>query len=117
MFHRPPRPEDSVHNIVCGKGIKVLLKNKVIGPRSPKQLGHPVSSLLYFLAEFPSGAWRLAMYTYALASKNQAKGSTRRGTLYYSNGPRWPNIDGAKHLFQGFISSPRKPSYSASFLH
>ena len=64
MFHRPPRPEDNVHNIICGKGIKVLLKNKVIGPRSPKQLGHPVSSLLYFLAEFPSGAWRLTMSTY-----------------------------------------------------
>ena len=25
---------------------------------------HRVSSLLYFLAEFPSGAWRLAMSTY-----------------------------------------------------
>ena len=31
MFHRPPRPEDNVHNIICEKGIKVLLKNKVIG--------------------------------------------------------------------------------------
>ena len=86
MFHRPPRPEDSVHNIVCGKGIKVLLKNKVIGPRSPKQLGHPVSSLLYFLAEFPSGAWRIAMYTYALVSKTHAKGSTRQDTTTIQTG-------------------------------
>ena len=64
MFHRPPRPEDNVYNIICEKGIKVLLKIKLLGPRSPKQLGLPVSSLLYFLAEFPSGLWRLTMYTY-----------------------------------------------------
>ena len=24
MFQRPPRPEDNVHNIICGKG---MLKN------------------------------------------------------------------------------------------
>ena len=64
MFHRPPRPEDNAHNIICGKGIKVLLKIKLLGPHSLKQLGLPVSSLLYFLAEFPSGEWRLAMSTY-----------------------------------------------------
>ena len=33
------------------------------GPVSGKT-GSPVSSLLYFLAEFLSGAWRLAMSTY-----------------------------------------------------
>ena len=22
MFHRPPRPEDNVHNIICGKGMQ-----------------------------------------------------------------------------------------------
>ena len=43
MFHRSPRPEDNAHNIICGKRIKGLLKNKVIGPRSLKQLGLPVS--------------------------------------------------------------------------
>ena len=46
MFHRPPRPEDNVHNIICGKGIKVLFENKALGPRSPKQLGLPVSVIL-----------------------------------------------------------------------
>ena len=81
MFHRPPRPEDSVHNIVCGKGIKVLLKNKVIGPRSPKQLGHPVSSLLYFLAEFPSGAWRLAMSTYLPRLRRSVRERAQGGAL------------------------------------
>ena len=29
-----------------------------------KRLVSPVSSLLYFLAEFPSGAWRLSESTY-----------------------------------------------------
>ena len=32
--------------------------------QSLERLVSPVSSLLYFLAEFPSGAWRLAMSTY-----------------------------------------------------
>ena len=32
--------------------------------QSLERLVSPVSSLLYFLAEFPSGAWRLTMYTY-----------------------------------------------------
>ena len=53
-----------------------------------------------FQAEFPSGARRLTKYTY----------------LHYSNRCQWPNVDGANLLSQGFISSPHKPSYSASFL-
>ena len=32
--------------------------------QSLERLVSPVSSLLYFLAEFPSGAWRLTMSTY-----------------------------------------------------
>ena len=32
--------------------------------QSLERLVSPVSSLLYFLAEFPSGAWRLIMSTY-----------------------------------------------------
>ena len=62
MFHRPPRPEDNEHNIICGKGIKVLLKIKLLALAHQSSL---VSTcLLYFLAEFPSGVWRLAMSTY-----------------------------------------------------
>ena len=64
MFHRPPSPEDNAHNIICGKGIKVLLKIKLLGPHSLKQLGLPVSSLLCLQAEFPSGAGRLTTSTY-----------------------------------------------------
>ena len=47
MFHRPPRPEDNVHNIICGKGIKVSFENKSNRPHL-KKLGHPVS--LFFLS-------------------------------------------------------------------
>ena len=53
----------------------------------------------------------------ALAAKIHTKGSLRRGNLRYSSGRRWPNVDGANLLSRGFISSPCKPSYSASFLH
>ena len=59
----------------------------------------------------------LWVYLLALASKTHVRGSLRQGTLRYSNRRQWPNIDGANLLFWGFISSPRKPSYSASFLH
>ena len=65
---------------------KSPLKKKVIGPPSLKQLGHSMSSLPYFLAEFPSGAWRIAMYTYALVSKTHAKGSTRQDTTTIQTG-------------------------------
>ena len=44
-----------------------------------------------FLAEFPPGAWVLAMpANFALALKFHARGSPRRGTLQYSSGRRWP---------------------------
>ena len=62
MFHRPSSPEDNVHNIICGKGIKVFLKNSYWGLAHRSSLVFPC--LLYFLAEFPSWAWRLAMSTY-----------------------------------------------------
>ena len=55
------------------------------------------------------------MYLLALASKTHTKGSLRRGTLRYSSGRRWPNVDGANLLSRGFIGFPHKPSYSASF--
>ena len=55
------------------------------------------------------------MYLLALASKTHAKGSLRWGTLRYSSGRRWPNVDGANLLSRGFIAFPHKPSYSASF--
>ena len=44
-----------------------------------------------FLAEFPSGAWRLAKpANFALASKTHTRGSPRQGTLRYSSGHQWP---------------------------
>ena len=38
------------------------------------------------------------VYLLALASKIHERESPRRGTLRYSNGRRWPNIDGANVL-------------------
>ena len=48
-------------------------------------------------------------------TKIRERGSPRRGTLRYSNGLRWPNVDGANSLSWSFIGIPHKPSYSASF--
>ena len=57
------------------------------------------------------------VYLLTPAFKFCERESPRWGTLQYSNGRRWPNVDGANLLSWGFISSPRKPSYSATFLH
>ena len=38
------------------------------------------------------------VYLLALAVKTRTKGSLRRGTLRYSSGRRWPNVDGANSL-------------------
>ena len=38
------------------------------------------------------------VYLLAPASKIHERGSPRRGTLQYSNGWRWPNVDGASSL-------------------
>ena len=63
------------------------------------------------------GAEALRVYLLAWASKTHVSGSPRRGTLHYSSGRWWPNVDGANLLFGGFISFPRKPRYSVSILH
>ena len=57
------------------------------------------------------------VYLSALASKTHTRESLMQGNPCYSSGRWWPNVDGANLLFGGFISFPRKPSYSASFLH
>ena len=38
------------------------------------------------------------VYLFARASKTHERGSPRRGTLRYSNGRWWPNVDGANLL-------------------
>ena len=57
------------------------------------------------------------VYLLALASKTHTRGSPRWGTLHYSSGHRWPNVDCASFLSWNFIAFPHKSSYSASFLH
>ena len=76
----------------------------------------PCRSFLPFFGWIPIwGVEARHVYLLALAAKIHAKGSLRRGTLRYSSGRRWPNVDGANLLSRGFIGFPRKPSYSASF--
>ena len=40
----------------------------------------------------------LCVYLFARASKTHARGSPTRGTLRYSRGCLWPNVDGARFL-------------------
>ena len=81
-------------------------------------LAPPCPSFLPFQAEFPSGVQRLAKPTnFAWASKIWMGGhfvfpllrETRKTPVAY--------VGGANSLSRSFIGSPRKPSYSASFLH
>ena len=77
---------------MCNKKYISKPENKENGSVSGKT-DSPMSFFLFsiFLAEFPSGAWVLAMpANFALAFKIHVRGSPRRGTLRYSSGHRWP---------------------------
>ena len=76
---------------MCNKRYISKPENKEIGSVSGKT-DSPVSFLFsVFLAEFPSGAQVLTKpANFALASKIHARGSSRRGTLFYSSGCQWP---------------------------
>ena len=94
---------------------KLILKNKVFGVLH-RCWASPCRSFLPFLGWIPIWSGEAHhVYLLALAAKIHAKGSLRRGTLRYSSGRRWPNVDGANLLSRGFIGFPHKPSYSASF--
>ena len=77
---------------MCNKRYISKPENKENG-KFLERLIPPCRSFLFsiFLAEFPSGAWVLAMpANFALAFKIHVRGSPRRGTLRYSSGHRWP---------------------------
>ena len=46
----------------------------------------------------PWNAEALHVYLFAQASKTHTRGSPRQGTLRYSSGCLWPNVDGASFL-------------------
>ena len=46
----------------------------------------------------PWNAEPLHVYLFAQASKTHTRGSPRQGTLRYSSGCLWPNVDGASFL-------------------
>ena len=93
---------------------KLILKNS-FGSLAP-MLGFPMSFFSPFFGWIPIWSGEAHhVYLLALAAKIHAKGSLRWGTLRYSSGRWWPNVDGANLLSWGFIGFPPKPSYSASF--
>ena len=121
MFHRPPRPEDNVHNIICGKGIKVLFENKALGPRSPKQLGLPVSVILslplpLFFRLIP---WNIEAPCDHLSARVSKTWTGRRSASSLSQTGRAPvaSVNRANFLsrsFIGFLCKPRNISHFPS---
>ena len=51
----------------------------------------------------------------AYASKTHTRGNPRQGTLRYSSGHLWPNVDSASFLSWDFISFPCKPKNISLF--
>ena len=56
----------------------------------------PSPSLFFRLIPWNTEA--LHVYLFAQASKTQARGSPRLGSLHYSSGHLWPNVDSASFL-------------------
>ena len=62
-------------------------------------LGFPMSFFSPFFGRIPIwGVEAHHVYLFVLASKIPKRESPRQGTLRYSNGRRWPNVDGASSL-------------------
>ena len=55
-------------------------------------------SLPLFFRLIPWNAEVPLVYLFARASKTHVRGSPRWGTLCYSSGRLWPNVDGASFL-------------------
>ena len=94
---------------------KHLLKIKLGGfctslasPMSTLSLSFSLSLPLFFRL-IPWNAEALCVYLFAWASNTHVRGSPRWGTLPYSSGHLWPNIDGVIFLSWDFISFPCKP--------
>ena len=67
----------------------------------PGKTGSPMSSFLSYSIFWLIPIWDIEashVYLFARASKTHTRGSPRRGTLLYSKGCRWPNVDGANLL-------------------
>ena len=62
-----------------------------------------------FFRLIPWNAEALHVYLFAWASKTHSRGSPRRGTLCYSSGHLWPNVDGTSFLSWDCISFLCKP--------
>ena len=62
-------------------------------------LGFPMSFFSPFFGRIPIwGVEAHHVYFLVPASKIHKRESPRRGTLRYSNGRQWPNVDGASSL-------------------
>ena len=66
-----------------------------------RNLASPVSFFLSYSVFWLIPFWSIEahrVYLFAWTSKTHARGSPRRGTLCYSSGHLWPNIDAASFL-------------------
>ena len=106
------------HGPVSKTSFSNLFLGNLALPMSTSSLSLSASPSLSFSVGIPIRS-RAAHHVYLLVldSKSHARGSPRVGSLCYSSGRRWPNVNGANLLSQGFISFPSESSYSAYFLH
>ena len=76
-------------------------------------------SLPLFFRLIPWNAEAHQVYLLAQASETHARGSPRRGTLRYSSGCLWPNIDGASSLsgtlLVFYVKQFNQPLFSTHF--
>ena len=70
---------------------------RLVSPVSTLSLSFSLSLPLLFRL-IPWSAEALRVYLLAPASKTHVRASPRQGTLRYSSGRLWPNVDGANLL-------------------
>ena len=121
MFHKPPRPEDNIHNIICGKGIKSFKNNKALGPHSLKQLGLPVSIILslplpLFFRLIPWSIEAPCVHLSALVSKTWTGRRSESSLPQETKRAPVTSVNRANFLSQSFIGPLCKPRNISLFL-
>ena len=93
---------------VCKHLLKIKLWGFCTSLASPRVDSFSLSLPLFFRL-IPWKVESLHVYLFAWASKTHTRGSPRRGTLCYSSGHLWPNVDGTSFLSWDCISFLCKP--------
>ena len=122
MFHRPPRPEDNVHCIICGKCIKVILKIKLLGLAHRTSLVSPCLSfslslpLTLFLRLISWSIEALCDQLSARVSKTWMERHSASSLTRETGREPVATVNRANFLSRSFIGSLCKPRDISLFL-